>query len=130
MLLIQQFENLAGDPFRFHSVVFAPLAETIAAEERTLRERYGIDISEDLRGADAGPCVREKADLFRYGRAALDWLAEASGMTPLDVCEGESAAREVAAQVHAIQRRQSWRTRRESLVGPCRDALRWIRHGD
>lgn len=129
-LLIAHFEDLEGEPFRFHSDVFTPMAEAIAAEERQMCDRYGIDIAEDLGAADAGPCVRVETDLFRYSQASLDWLAEASRSKPIKSDEGESMGRAVASQVDRIRRHPSWRRCREFVAGRFRTDLRWIRHGD
>jgi len=110
MPLLKHFEDLRGEPFRLHSEVLAPLVETIAIDDRAILERYGVDISEDLRAADGGPCVREESDLFRYSRRSLDWLAETSRSRPIAAHEGVEAARAVAAQVDRIRRRPSWRS--------------------
>lgn len=130
MLLIKQFEDLDGPRVRLHEDLFAPAAEAVEREEETILDRYGIDLSGNRAKADGGPRIREEADMFRYSRASLDWLAETSRSNPIAACEGEEAARAVAAQVDRIRRRPSWRKVRELLAGKIRTNLRWIRHGD
>lgn len=130
VLLVKHFEDLDGEPFRYHSEVFAPVADQIASETSAVRDRYGIDISADLQAADGGPCVREEADLFRYSRASLDWLAKTSGSATIGPSEGVAAARAVAAQVERVRLRPSWRKARALLAGNLHSTLRWIRQGD
>ena len=130
VLIARYFERLEGSPFRLHSAIFEPEADRIADETRALQERYGIDIDEDLHAADHGPCVREKADMFRYSRASLEWLADASASKPIGSLEGEAAARAVAGQVERIYRHPPWRERGEWLMGWCRRTTRWSLQGD
>lgn len=130
VLLVKHFERLEGNPFRLHSTIFEPEADRIADETRALQERYGIDIAEDLHSADHGPCVREEADLFRYSRASLEWLADASASKVIGSCEGEAAARAVAGQVERVYRHPSWKERGEWLVGWWRRTTRWGLRGD
>lgn len=130
VLLFMSFVGLEGPPFRLHSAIFAPFEDEIAAETEGLSARYGIDVREDLRAADGGPCVREEADLDRYSRASLDWLAARSRMAPIGACDGEAAARAVAAQVERMRLRPAWSTSRRWFVDQARRELRWLRHGD
>ena len=130
LMLVRRLERMPGERFRFHSAVFAPVEAAIDAQVKTLRDRWGIDLAEDLRAADGGPCVRTKADLFRYTRASLDWLAAASGSQPIEACEVEAAAREVAAQLERIGRRPSRVDLRWLLIGKVHRLARWLRQGD
>jgi hypothetical protein len=98
-------KGLQGTPFRLHSGVISPVAEDVAAQVRAMRDRYGIDISEDHRASDDGPCVSEESDLLRFSPASLEWLAKASGLPPIASHDGEAAAREVATHVERMQRR-------------------------
>lgn len=129
-MLIRRFQRMPGERFHFHSAVFAPVEAAIDAQVKTLRDRWGIDLAEDLRSADGGPCLHAKADLFRYTRASLDWLAAASGSQPIEACEGEAAAREVAVQVERIRRRPSLADRRWHLMSVVDRSTRWLRQGD
>lgn len=129
-LLVKRLERLGGDSFRFHSTVLAPLAGDIDRQEREVLERYGVDLREDLRAADGGPCVRDASDLFRFSRGSLDWLARASGRRPIAACAGEATAREVAEQVAALAHRPAMGPRLEFLRYRLRRITRWIRHGD
>ena len=128
--LVKYFETLEGNPFRFHSAIFDSVGDRIADETRALRQLYGIDIAEDLRSANHGPCVREEADLFRYSRASLEWLADASATKPIGPFEGEVAARAVAGQVERIYRRPFWKEHRQWRVRSWRCTMPWRRHGD
>jgi hypothetical protein len=130
VLLVKYFERLEGNPFRFHSTIFEPEADRIADETRAVQERYGIDIAEDPHSADHGPCVREEADLFRYSRASLEWLADASASEVIGSCEGEAAARAVAGQVERVYRHPSWKERGEWLMGWWQRTIRWGLRGD
>lgn len=130
MLLIKAFEDLDGPRLRLREDLFAPAAEAVDREQETILDRYGIDLSVNRAESDGGPRIREEADMFRYSRASLDWLAETSRSNPIAACEGEAAAREVAAQVDQIRRRPSWRNVGQMLAGRIRKDLRSIRHGD
>jgi hypothetical protein len=129
-LLVKRLESLGGPPFRFHSSLLAPLADEIAAQEREIRERYGVDIHQKLRESDADLGIRDESDLWRFPRASLDWLAGASGQPRIVVCEGEATARQVAKQVAVIASRPSVGLRLEFLRYRMRRTTRWIRHGD
>lgn len=130
MLLIKAFEDLDGPRLRLREDLFAPAAEAVDREQETILDRYGIDLSVNRAESDGGPRIREEADMLRYSRASLDWLAETSRSNPIAACEGEAAAREVAAQVDHICRRPSWRNVGQMLAGRIRKDLRSIRHGD
>lgn len=128
-LLVTCLEGLPGAPFHFHSDAVAPIQDVITFETRAMRERYGIDIGEDLRAADGGPCLRERADLFRYSQASLEWLAEISGSKPMRTCEGEAAAREVATRMARIRRRPVWPVRRRVIERVAGISLQRLRNG-
>jgi hypothetical protein len=129
-LLINRLAKLKGEPLRFHSHLFAPISATFAPEEATLRDRYGIDISEDLCAHDNRSCIRHPGDLWRYTRTSLDWLAEASGARPIQECEGLNAALAVASQIERIRRRPSLPVLSELVLHRIRTELRWLSHGD
>jgi len=129
-LLLRRLQALDGPPFRFHSSVFAPFVARIDAENRLIRDRYGIDIAEDLEAADGGACVRDEPDFFRFSPASLDWLAKESGLPPIEPREGEAAAREVAVRMQRIQRRPSWSDLSANLAYRFRVKFRRLRHGD
>jgi hypothetical protein len=80
-------------------------AAAIAKEEATLRDRYGIAISEDLCVHDNPCCIRRSGDLMRYADRSLDWLAKASGTNPIQEREGLEAGLAVASQVERMRRR-------------------------
>ena len=110
--LVKCLEGLQGTPFRFHSEAIAPIRETLASENQAMAERYDIDLAENVHAADGGPCIREGADMERFSEDALEWLAEASDTKPIEVREGEAAAREVANRIERLRRRLIWRRRR------------------
>lgn len=129
-LLIRRLEGLAGDPLRFHSDLIAVHREVIASETASMRERYGIDISEDLTAHDCDCCIREPDDLLRYPDAALRWLAEASSSAPIAGGQGQEIARRVAEQVARIEDRLPVGLRAARILERARIRLRWIRRGD
>ena len=130
ILLVMHLERLAGPPFRLHSSLFAPMAHQISSQQCAIRDRFGVDISEDIEAADGGPCVRDETDLLRYSRQSLDWLADASQSRPIMECEGESAGREVALQMDRIRRKPSMPMLARLAKSKLRRECRWIRHGD
>ena len=129
-LLIDPLRALDSEPFRFHPCVFAPYADRIAADRASIRDRYGLDLAEDREATDDATSVRDESDLFRFSRRSLDWPADASGSPPIAACEGEAAARAVAAQVERLQRRPSCRAVCDLVARRARTRLRWLRHGD
>lgn len=128
--LAKYTESLQGPPLRFHSSVFQPIKTIIASQNRTLHNDYGVDISEDLRAHDDMACVREETDLFRFSKASLEWLAEASDSKVIRGCDGEATAREVAVQMDRLCRRPLWGTRWELIKEKIRTKHRWIQKGD
>ena len=125
--LLERLERLRGTPFRFHSEVVDPIQEILDWETRTVAERYGVDISEDVRSADGGPCVREPADMYRFSEEALDWLAAETGSKPMVAREGEAVAREVALRVERLRSRLVWRRRLTIVSRAFRAARRRLR---
>lgn len=116
-LLRQRLQEVPGGPFRFHPEVLGPVLPMLHAELRFLRERYDIDLSEDWTTVDPH-AVRTEADLFRFSRASLDWLAEAAGARPIRGCEGPEVAEQVSRQVSRLRFRPTVRglTRRAREV--------------
>jgi hypothetical protein len=128
--MVRMLGELPGPRFRIHRQVFAPLADEIRRETTAIREDFGIDLAENPREVADGPCIREAADLERFSRPALDWLARASGRRPIGDCEGEGTARQVAEQVARAGRRAIWRQGPGEAARTLRRGVRWIRHGD
>lgn len=129
-LLFRRLEGLAGEPLRFHSDLIAEHRDVIASETACMRERYGIDISEDLTAHDRGSCIRDPDELFQYPDAALRWLAEASSSAPIAAGQGQDIARQVAEQVARVEARPPIGLRAARIVERARVRLRWVRRGD
>jgi hypothetical protein len=129
-LLAQRVSALGGAPLRFHSAFLSDWRSIIAAEHASVNARYGLDLSEDFEGYDAGPSVRTPDDLFSFSRPVMEWLAVASRSPVLDPGEGEEVARRVAAQVARIHRHLPLRLRLGRAEYRARVALRWIARGD
>jgi len=129
-VLARHLESLKGPPLRFHSSVFQPIETLIESQNRTLRDDYGVDISEDLKAHDEGDSVREAKDLFRFPGALLEWLAEASDSRVIPVGEGEAAARDVAVQMKRLYGRPLWGALWDLGQEKIRTKARWIRKGD
>jgi hypothetical protein len=129
-LLVKRLEQLDGDPLRFHATVLEPLAGDIARQVREIVERYGVDLRQESLDRDGARCVRDEADMQRFSRGSLDWLARVSGRSPVVDCQGEATALRVAEQVAAIARRPALGLRLDFLRYRLRRALRSIRHGD
>jgi len=129
-LLLKRMEEVTGDPLRFHAAAVAPMTGEIAAQERVVRDRYGLDIAADTIVADGADRVRTEADLFRYSAATLEWLASASGAAAIGRSGGEATARQIAAAMERLRQRPAARTRLALLASRARNGLRWMRHGD
>jgi hypothetical protein len=130
IIVAKHLESLKGPPLRFHSSVFKPIEALIESQNRTLRDDYGVDISEDLTAHDEKPCVREETDMFRFSRASLEWLAEASDSRLIPAGEGKLTARDVAAQMDRLYRRPLWGARWKFIKEKIQTKRRWIQKGD
>jgi hypothetical protein len=108
-MMIARFEELPGAPIRFHSSLLGEARHEIEAQDRAMQRKYGLDISENIEAADAGPCIRSEEDMLRFSRASLDWLSEVTGTAPIGPTEGESAGIEVAHRVARFRNRISLR---------------------
>jgi hypothetical protein len=130
LAVLRLLEGRKGPTLRFHSSVFDRVARHFEAQTDRVAREHGIDISESLQAADAGPCVREEKDLFRFERASLDWLAESTGSPPIKASEGEDVAREVAVRMDQLCTSPLLRQRWELARGRIKARLRWIQKGD
>jgi len=130
LAVVRLLEGRKGPTLRFHSSVFDRVARLIEDQTTRVAQEHGIDISENLKAADAGPCVREEKDLFRFERASLDWLAETAGSPSIKATEGEDAAREVAVRMDQLCGRPLLRQRWELAQARIKTRLRWIQNGD
>lgn len=128
--MARTFEGLPGARFRVCREVFAPLGAEIRHETAEIRRNYGIDLAEDPGGLVDGPCIREAADLARFSRPSLDWLARAAGTTAIREGEGEETARLVARDVERSMRRAALRQGPGEAKRMLERRLRWIRYGD
>lgn len=104
-LLIMKLQGLKGERFRLHPSLLAPLAGEISRQEREVFARCKIDLCEEPSALHEASAIRTEADMFRFSRASLDWLARYSGKHPIATCEGEATARAVAGQIAALARR-------------------------
>lgn len=129
-LLEHRLRDLGGAPLRFHSSMVADWIDVIEREQDTVRARYGIDISEDPKAHDSGPCIRTQDDLFRHSRSAVEWLASASRSRMVIPGEGEATSREVATQVERLQRQLPVKLFIARAAERARIKLRWALHGD
>ena len=129
LLLHRTLQDLQGESLRFHSQAIKPIAPFIGKQQELISQHYGIDLSEDLSAYDDRACIRDEADLFRFSRASLDWLARASGSSPIHGSEGEDVARQVSDQMRRLRRHSPWRNRLALYKDIARREIRRIRHG-
>ena len=128
-LLRQRLQEVPGVPFRLHPEVLDPVLPMLHAELRFLQERYNIDLSEDWTTVDSH-AVRTEADLFRFSRASLDWLAEAANARPIRGCEGPEVAELVSRQVSRLRFRPTVRGVTKRVQEVARRELRRILAGN
>lgn len=129
-LLVECLAEFEDAPFRFHSEVVAPFADEIESQIAAVRARFGVDLAEDLRAADDGPCLRSESDLLRFSREALDQLAALTGAGRIEAGEGEGVARDVARSMEPLRRLLPMSRRVGRFRAQVRRALRWLRRGD
>jgi hypothetical protein len=130
ILLAKHLESLKGPPLRFHSSVFQPIETIIESQNRTLRDDYAVDVSEDLKAHDETFSVRRESDLFRFSGESLEWLAEASDSGLIPMGKGEVTARGVAVQMDRLYRRPRWGARWHLIKEKIQTKRRWIQKGD
>lgn len=128
VLLNWHLRELKGPPLRLDASLFEPVADLIDAETRAVRDRYGIDLSEDFPSGDEHTAMREESDMFRYSRESLDWLAGVSRSAPIEGCEGPEVARRVADRMDRLRRRPSRKIRNRMLADKARTLLRSMLH--
>jgi hypothetical protein len=81
MRLVAKIAGLKGNRLVFHSSFFLKSESQWRADVDWISERMGEDMLGDLYADDDKDCVRGEADLFRFSKASLDWLARVTGVS-------------------------------------------------
>ncbi len=84
--------ELKGDRLVFHSSFFLRSESNWRADVDWISERIGEDMLGDLYADDEKDCVRSEADLLRFSKASLDWLARESGVSVRSLQDGNPKA--------------------------------------
>ena len=90
--LVAKMSELKGDRLVFHSSFFLRSERNWRADVDWISERIGEDMLGDLYADDEKDCVRSEADLLRFSKASLDWLARESGVSVRSLQDGNPKA--------------------------------------
>lgn len=110
-ILFRRLAELKGASIRFHSRLVEPFLAGWDHQRRALQSRLGRDLWEDPRKHDAGDCVREEADMWRFSPESLAWLSRATGLPLIQGTEGEEVAQQVSRQMDHLCQHPSLESR-------------------
>lgn len=79
--LLERLSRCGGTRFFYHSSLLAQAEDEWRADVEWAEERTGIPLLGNIHEDDEKPCVRCEADLLRFSKESLEWLARETGVS-------------------------------------------------